>query len=120
MRLIDAELMNQICNHTSLSTWIPTSVALPNELKPVLITWVNKDPMSYEGIGDEPVTDTAIYYKGQWWWYSNYCEEVLLNYGKAPERHAIDKSIDVIAWQPYPKPYAPSDMEDIKNDSNEM
>nr|DAN32811.1 MAG TPA: hypothetical protein [Caudoviricetes sp.] len=37
MRLIDAELMNQICNHTSLSTWIPTSVALPNEPEPVLM-----------------------------------------------------------------------------------
>ena len=45
MRLIDAELMNQICNHTSLSTWIPTSAALPNEPEPVLITWVNRAPV---------------------------------------------------------------------------
>ena len=106
MRLIDAELMNQICNHTSLSTWIPTSVALPNEPEPVLITWVNRAPVSYyEEIKDEPITGVAIYHKGQWWWYSNYCEEVLSEYGRASDEDAIDRNIDVIAWQPFPKPY---------------
>lgn len=61
MRLIDAELMNQICNHTSLSTWFPTSAALPNELEPVLITWVNRAPVSYyEEIKDEPITGVAM------------------------------------------------------------
>ena len=60
MRLIDAELMNQICNHTSLSTWFPTSAALPNELEPVLITWVNRAPVSYyEEIKDETVDDAS-------------------------------------------------------------
>lgn len=51
------------------------------------------------------ITGVAIYHKGQWWWYSNYCEDVLSEYGKASDEDAIDRHIDVIAWQPFPKPY---------------
>lgn len=94
MRLIDAELMNQICNHTSLSTWFPTSAALPNELEPVLITWVNRAPVSYyEEIKDEPITGVAIYHKGQWWFIRIIAKMCYRNMGKHLTR---TQSIDTL------------------------
>ncbi|MBF1167043.1 MAG: hypothetical protein HXL96_02575 [[Eubacterium] sulci] len=35
----------------------------------------------------------------------SYCEEVLSEYGRASDEDAIDRNIDVIAWQTFPKPY---------------
>ena len=85
--------------------WIPCSERLPDELEPVNITWVNRNPMSYyEDIKDKSFSGAAIYYNNQWWWYSCICEDLLAEYGKSA-CDKMDKGIEVIAWMPLPEPY---------------
>lgn len=85
--------------------WIPVSERLPEDLEPVNITWVNRDPISYYAdIKDKPFTATGHYYKGKWYWYSSTCQDYLEEYGRC-DVDEIDKDIEVIAWMPIPKPY---------------
>lgn len=85
--------------------WIPCSERLPEKLEPVNITWVNRNPEPYYAhIKDIPFVATAFYHNGKWWWYSCVCEYYLSEYGES-ECDAVDKDIDIIAWQPLPEPY---------------
>jgi hypothetical protein len=85
--------------------WIPCSERLPEEGVPVNITWKNNNPLSYyNNIKNIPFTDTAILYKNKWYWYSCICLDILNEYGKN-DADAVDKDIDIIAWQPLPLPY---------------
>lgn len=85
--------------------WIPCNERLPEEGVPVNITYKNSNPPSYySNIKNNPFTATAISYKNKWYWYSCICLDILNEYGKN-EADAVNKDIDIIAWQPLPEPY---------------
>lgn len=85
--------------------WIPCKERLPEEGVPVNITYKNSNPPSYySNIKNIPFTATAISYKNKWYWYSCICLDILNEYGKN-EADAVNKDIDIIAWQPLPEPY---------------
>lgn len=91
------------------SRWIPCSERPPEELTPVNITWVNRNPESYyKDIKDKPFTATGVYYKGKWYWYSSTCEDYLAEYGRN-EVDRIDADIEVTAWMPLPEEYKESE-----------
>ena len=87
--------------------WIPVRERLPEELVPVNVTWINRNPESYYAkIKDVPFSATAVYYNSKWYWYSSTCVDYLSEYGEN-DFDLVDKDIDVIAWQPLPQPYQP-------------
>ena len=91
--------------------WIPCSERLPEECVPVNVTWINRKPEPYYAkIKDVPFSATAVYYNGKWYWYSSTCVDYLSEYGKN-DFDLIDKDIDIISWQPLPKPFKESDCE---------
>lgn len=85
--------------------WTLCSKRLPEDTRPVNITWVNREPESYYAdIKDVPFTATGHYCKGKWYWYSVTCQDYLDEYGEC-EVDAVDNMIEVIAWKPLPEPY---------------
>ena len=88
-----------------LPHWIPCSERLPDELAEVNVTWVNTaPPVYYEFLKGKRFTGTAIYFNGEWYWYSSTCLDMLKEYGKSPA-DIMDGAIEVIAWMPLPEPY---------------
>ena len=85
--------------------WIPCSERVPDDLSEVNITWINTDPEPYyDFVKNKPATGTAVYYKGDWYWYSSVTQDVLAEYGKM-DSEKLDDAIRVIAWMPLPEPY---------------
>lgn len=74
---------------------------LPAECTPVLVTWVNHNPVSYySDIKDKPFSDAmGVYCEGKWWWWSSDCIDYLQEYGESKESDKIDKYIEIIAWK---------------------
>ena len=86
--------------------WIPCSERLPEELEEVNVTWVNHKPEPYyDFVKDKPFTASAVYYKGDWFWYSSVCTDLLAERGEN-EIDKIDDAIEITAWTPLPEPYA--------------
>ena len=89
--------------------WIPVSKRLPEELVPVNVTWINRNPESYYAkIKDVPFSATAVYYNSKWYWYSSTCIDYLTEYGKN-DFDLVDKDIDIIAWMELPSAYRPKE-----------
>ena len=87
------------------SEWIPVSERLPEDLVAVNVTWINRCPENYYmHIKDKPFTDTAILYKGEWYWWDSTIIDYLSEFGTCISG-IVDKSIDILAWRPLPEPY---------------
>lgn len=85
--------------------WIPCEERLPDELEEVNVTWVNHKPEPYyDFVKDKPFTASAVYYKGDWYWYSSVCADLLAERGEN-EIDKIDGAIEITAWMPLPEPY---------------
>ena len=85
--------------------WIPCSERLPEELEEVNVTWVNHKPEPYyDFVKDKPFTASAVYYKGNWYWYSSVCTDLLSESGEN-EIDKIDDAIEITAWMPLPEPF---------------
>lgn len=86
--------------------WIPCSERLPEDIRPVLVTWKNTDPASYyQYIVGKHFIGTAHYHRGKWYWYSSVTEDLLAEYGKC-ESEEFDEAIEAVAWMPLPQPYS--------------
>ena len=91
--------------------WIPVEERLPDDLAEVNVTWVNHEPEPYyDFVKDKPFTASAVYYKGDWYWYSSACVDILAEYGKN-EIDKLDDAIEITAWMPLPEPYRGGDSE---------
>lgn len=85
--------------------WIPVSEGLPEDTKPVIVTWKNTDPKSYyQYIVGKHFIGTAHYMNGKWFWYSSVTEDLLAEYGRC-DSEEFDEAIEAVAWMPMPEPY---------------
>lgn len=84
--------------------WIPCSERLPEEIVPVNVVWVNHfPPPYYNKFKNVPQKGTALYYGGDWYWFSSVCEDMLAEYG-CNEQDLVDEYIEITHWQPLPEP----------------
>ena len=91
--------------------WIPCNERLPEDIRPVLVTWKNTDPASYyQYIVGKHFIGTAHYHIGKWYWYSNVTEDFLAEYGEC-ETEEFDEAIEAVAWMPLPEPWKGADDE---------
>lgn len=112
LNIIDEQTKNEIIkfikNLPSVQAeqkWIPCSERLPENFKPVIVTWKNNDPASYyQYIVGKHFIGVAHYKNDTWYWYSSVTEDFLAEYGKY-ESEEFDEAIEVIAWMPLPEPY---------------
>jgi len=89
--------------------WIPVSERLPEDIKPVIVTWKNTDPKSYyQYIVGKHFIGTAHYKGGKWFWYSSVTEDLLAEYGRC-DGEEFDEAIEVVAWRPLPEPWKGAD-----------
>ena len=99
-------ILNALSADTVQGEWIPCGEKMPKELERVNVTWLNHNPpFYYQHIKDIPQTDTAVYYRGKWYWWDATVIDVLAEYGEDCNAEQIDKDIEVVAWMPLPKPY---------------
>ena len=89
--------------------WIPVTERLPEDIKPVIVTWKNTDPKSYyQYIVGKRFIGTAHYKNGKWFWYSSVTEDLLAEYGRC-DAEEFDEAIKVLAWQPLPEAWKEGD-----------
>ena len=99
------EIAVSIRDPPAVNRWISGEDALPENSHPVLITWVNNSPVMscYEKDKGKHFTGCAHYCNGKWYWYSQFSDDILSEYGEYQE--TVD--VDVIAWMPMPDAYEP-------------
>ena len=101
----DVKAIEQLPSAQPEQRWIPCSERLPEDIRPVIITWKNADPASYyQYIVEKHYTGTACYKNGKWYWYSSTTEDMLAEYGRY-DSEEFDEAIECIAWMPLPEPY---------------
>lgn len=97
--------------------WIPCAERLPEDIRPVIVTWKNTAPESYyQHIVGKHFTGTACYKNGKWYWYSSTTEDMLAEYGRY-DSEEFDEAIECIAWMPLPEPYQ-SSIEEKTDETN--
>ena len=103
------EMLSEKAREPNQGEWIPCSERLPDNIRPVLVTWKNNDPASYyQYIVGKHFIGTAHYYRGKWYWYSSVTEDLLAEYGKC-ETEEFDEAIEAVAWMPLPEPWKGAD-----------
>ena len=106
------EALKALPSADAVQGWIPCNKQMPDELETVNVTWVNHlAPPYYKHIEDVPFVDSAVYYRGKWYWWDATVIDVLAEYGKDCNAEQIDKDIEILAWQPLPTPYKGGDSE---------
>lgn len=99
------------CKHAE-QRWVLCSERLPEDIRPVIVTWKNTDPASYyQYIVGKHFTGTACYKNSKWYWYSSTTEDMLAEYGRY-DSEEFDEAIECIAWMPLPEPYKAERRED--------
>ncbi len=104
----------EVVSAEAVQGWIPCNKQMPDELEAVNVTWVNHlAPPYYKHIEDVPFVDSAVYYRGAWYWWDATVIDLLGEYDGAYVHgiEPIDKDIEVTAWMPLPKPYKGGDSE---------
>ena len=87
-----------------MSEWIPLKERLPENFSTVIVTWKNNVPAAYYAkIKGKPFVGAAIYFRGEWYWYSAVTEDLLAEYGRCPSEKM--DGIEVVAWMPLPEHY---------------
>lgn len=100
-----AERLTELEYKEAERRWIPVSKKLPDDLEEVNITFTNLAPEPYyDFIKGKRFTGSAVFYKGEWYWYSSITVDVLKEYGRY-ESEKIDEGLKVVAWRPLPDPY---------------
>ncbi len=85
--------------------WISIENGPPTDLQVVNVTWVNHKPASYyENIKDKPFVAPAVYFNGQWYWWSPTCADILAEYSCCYD-NVVNAGIEITAWMPLPEPY---------------
>ena len=91
--------------------WILCSERLPDDIRPVIVTWKNNDPASYyQYIVGKHYIGVAHYQRGKWYWYSSVTEDLLDEYGRC-DTEEFDEAIEAVAWMPLPQPWKGADDE---------
>lgn len=87
--------------------WIPVTADLPDDAEEVIVTWVNHNPVPYYAfVKDIPLTGFAVYYRGNWYWWTSVAQDLLEEYGDRLELlDRVDEAIEITAWMPLPEPY---------------
>ena len=99
------EEQDEVWKRLTNDDWTPISKDLPEDLIPVNVTWVNRDPAPYyKEIKDKRFVDTAVYYQGDWYWWDVVLVDVLKEYGNSRVT-CIDSEIEIIAWKHLPEPW---------------
>lgn len=99
------KLINDTMEIQEEQRWIPVTERLPEELTPVNITWINRNPEQYYAdIKDVPFPATGVFHRGKWYWWSVVVVDYLSEYGRY-DMDLVDKDIEIVAWQPLPEPY---------------
>lgn len=85
--------------------WIPVTERLPENIRPVIVTWKNNDPESYyQYIVGKHFIGVAHFKGGKWYWYSSTTEDFLAEYGRY-DGEEFDEAIEVVAWCELPEPW---------------
>ena len=100
------EEQDEVWKRLTRYDWTPCNMGLPEELIPLNVTWTNRDPAPYyKEIKDKRFVDTAVYYQGDWYWWTSVCVDYLKEYGDRAPVERIDRAIKIIAWKPLPEPW---------------
>jgi hypothetical protein len=99
------DMVHAIKHLPSAQQWIPVTERLPEDIRPVIVTWRNTDPASYyQYIVGKRFIGVAHYKSGKWYWYSSTTEDFLAEYGRY-DGEEFDEAIEVLAWCELPQPY---------------
>lgn len=100
------EEQEEVWKRLTQGDWTPIYEDLPEDLLPVNVTWTNRNPETYyENIKGKRFVDTAVYYQGDWYWWTSVCVDYLKEYGDRAPVERIDRAIEIIAWKSLPEPY---------------
>lgn len=100
------EEQGEVWKRLTNDDWTPISKDLPEELIPLNVTWTNRDPAPYyKEIKDKRFVDTAVYYRGDWYWWDSVAIDYLKEYGKRAPVHRVHDVIEIIAWRHLPEPW---------------
>ena len=90
--------------------WIPVTERPPEERVLVNVVWVNRAPEPYyERIKNVPFSDTACFYRGNWYWDSPVVLDLLAEYGEDAS-DLVDEAVEITHWMPLPEaPEAPGE-----------